>query len=144
MLDVGHRKTVVSVTYRDLIAFAEALDTSSASEVALRNAAARAYYGVYHCALEAADSVDCRAPLSSFKGSSHQNLRDFWGDVGVGDEFSSERKAVSYMLRQAHTIRCMADYNLDEEFNAETLNSHMSLCNKIIHRISNIKEGVGA
>lgn len=144
MLGIGHRKTVVSVTYQDLIAFAEAVDTSSASEVALRNAAARAYYGAYHCALEAADSVDFRAPLSSFGGASHQNLRDFWGDVGAGDEFSSERKSVSYMLRQTHTIRCMADYNLDEEFNAETLNMHMSLCNRIIEKISTIKEGVGA
>ena len=134
----------MSVTYHDFIASAEAMNVNPSLEVDRRTAASRAYYGVYHCALQTANSVGSDAPLSSFSGSSHEKLRCFYSDENMRDEFAKRRRAVGYMLKQAHMVRCLADYRLSEDFSDVTLEAHLIACKRIIDKISLIADEVEA
>lgn len=134
----------MSVTYLDIFSSTDNIREAGSGEVYRRTSASRAYYGAYHCALRYANEVGAGVPLSSYVGGTHQVLSDFYSDPNSKDEFAKRRKSIGYMLKQAHVIRCLADYELDEDFSEEALNGHVAQCLMIAEKVRKVAEEVGA
>ncbi|MEH6566958.1 MAG: hypothetical protein V7756_16675 [Halopseudomonas sp.] len=128
----------MSIAYADFLASAEAIHASSSGEVDYRNTASRAYYAAYHFAVDSAGSVGAAQPLASFVGGTHECLREFYANPASKDVLCRRRQSVGYMLRQAHEIRCLADYRLDEGFDSAMAEAQLASCRLIISRVAAI------
>ncbi|QBR52646.1 hypothetical protein [Erwinia sp. QL-Z3] len=102
----------MSVRGKDFLEFANRC-VDEGSEIGYRNAMGRAYYGVYH-------EVSCILEKAIFVHT-HQSIRDYLTTTSwlKGNEPFEKMKliALGSRLKQMHTKRVAADYDLLETFN---------------------------
>jgi len=102
------------VDYKDFLTSASEMIEKGGSEIDLRNSMSRAYYGLYHLALNYADAVSM-PPVSAFKGPTHEKLSSFFeGNLSADKDLRLKMRGIGYSLKQYHRKRCKADYCLDE------------------------------
>lgn len=103
----------MAVTHNEFIQEAiRLLDGGPSSEITHRSAIGRAYYGVYHCALNYADSL-LDVPLSACAGGSHKKVSDYYSNKFAKGDTLKFRK-VGIALLQLHGHRVRADYRLED------------------------------
>lgn len=85
-------------------------------EVDHRNAASRAYYGMYHACQQWCDSLDGFAISGTGRGGVHfrfiQAMADYRGPE------ADKVKSIGNMLKHIKNLRVKADYKLHESFSA--------------------------
>ena len=92
-------------------------------EINYRNAASRAYYSGYHCALPIANNIGIPADA----GGNHASLI-----AAFEKERKLDYKKIGYMLRQCFQIRVKADYQIDENFELGSAETAIEQIDKII------------
>lgn len=90
------------------------LSSGSSEEITFRNVVSRSYYGVYHCALMYADTINV-PPLSACGGSSHKKISDFYKDFISKDRNETLKfRKIGIKLLQLHGQRIKSDYLVSE------------------------------
>ncbi|MBH3307885.1 hypothetical protein I5P84_00265 [Pseudomonas mosselii] len=118
----------MAVVYKDFLDEAKSLLSGASSEIGFRNSMSRAYYSLYHAAVEYADEVHV-PPVSSQSGPVHKNLRAFYTDGLYSDKaLQSKMKRVGYSLKVLHEGRCKADYELSASVPAIDADVHLQRC----------------
>jgi hypothetical protein len=103
------------VSYEDFsgVAF-DLLNATPQTECGLRSSISRAYYGLYHVALEYADSVSL-PPVSDTVGPVHAKLGAYFQKHMDHDKkIRMHMKQIGWSLKGLHELRCLADYRLSE------------------------------
>jgi uncharacterized protein (UPF0332 family) len=116
----------MSVTYRDLLASAEALATGG-SEIDWRNSASRAYYAAYHRARDSACYCPDNGHLRMGAHEALSNRFDLHAKNGA--------KSISLVLQAMKRSRHQADYDLSGEFDRNICSEQIAHCNRLIDRL---------
>lgn len=126
----------MAVDYSNFITEAtEALESQEASEIKCRCSISRAYYGLYHLALEYADSVSV-PPVSDCSGPVHKNLAAYYqGSYDSDEAIKMKHRRIGYILKQLHENRVKADYKIDKICDKVEAVSHLSRCNQVIQLV---------
>ena len=99
----------------------------------------RAYYALYHIAVEHADEVHV-PPVSALAGPVHQNLRAFYIDGLYADKvLQSKMKRVGYSLKVLHEGRCKADYDLKASVAAIDADLHYKRCEASVNLVEELR-----
>ncbi|MGE6992853.1 hypothetical protein ACQKIK_05495 [Pseudomonas sp. NPDC047961] len=99
----------------------------------------RAYYGLYHCALEHADAL-VSPPLSACRGSSHVKVSSFYQDhFAGGRELTRQYRKIGINLLRLHGQRVKADYKLDEDIYVQDAESVLLSCEKLFSELEELK-----
>lgn len=124
----------MSIVPQDFLAEGLRIREASASEISLRSAASRYYYGLYHFAKAFADQNG--AGIDNYYGGTHAKLSDYFdsGSLPEGVKRLQFRK-VAILLRQCHAERCRVDYQLGDGYKAEHLDGHVLSCDACIQAI---------
>ena len=114
------------VDFAMFVAEAESsMNAQESSEIKLRCAISRAYYGTYHLALSYADTIALPA-ISDCAGPTHRKLSAFFeGSMDKDRAVRLRLKKIGYVLKQLHESRVTADYRLDESVSQEDAESFM-------------------
>lgn len=122
------------ITSKDFLDEAVRVRETSDGEVSLRNASSRYYYGLFHLAKMYADSQG--AGVDNYYGGTHAKLSEYFqsGSLPNGVNGIQFRK-VSILLRQCHSERCRADYQLDETYALGDLENHILRCDSCIQTL---------
>lgn len=108
----------MSTTINELLQLGTALGNCS-SEVEWRSGASRAYYALFHKALEVADSC---LPPNPFHGGEHTRLTDRF----VAHSFKG--KSLAYRLIDMKKVRTLADYKLAYGFSQQEALDLVAAC----------------
>ncbi len=123
------------VTPEQIDSAAVQLCTSSCSEVDVRNAASRSYYGLYHFALRYVDKMAAVSP-ACLAGPTHSKLSQFFSSYSSPPrEKAMKVKRVGILLRKCHKARCDADYELSTDFTSAELDLCRRDCDTAIDTI---------
>lgn len=99
----------------------------------------RAYYSLYHVALEYADKVHV-PPVSTLSGPAHKGLRSFYIDGLYPDKvMQTKLKKVGYALKVLHEGRCKADYSLLSTVSAIDAGTHFRQCESNIKLVEELR-----
>lgn len=129
----------MSVSYRDFLDDAKDFLNSGVSEIRFRNSVSRAYYSLYHVALQHADEVKL-PPVSSQTGPTHQNLRAYYMNGLYADKaLQNKMKKVGYNLKVLHEARCKADYHLGATVTALDADAHLKRCELMIELVEELR-----
>ncbi|MCI1676643.1 MAG: hypothetical protein LKK36_06295 [Ewingella americana] len=138
------------ITHADFLDVArKSLDNSG--EQWVRNSISRAYYCMFHTALQLSDGfipeVDKSGSLLS--GGTHKRFADYLCDGQAAATYSLdcvELKKIGLKLRTAHHRRVLADYKLTRKINKidaiSTMQDAEELGDKVIELLS-VKKSVG-
>ncbi|MDV9032716.1 hypothetical protein Q7C30_011485 [Pseudomonas sp. RAC1] len=129
----------MSVSYKDFLDDAKDFLSHGASEIRFRNSVSRAYYSLYHVALQHADEVKL-PPVSSQTGPTHKNLRAYYADGLYSDKtLQVKMKRVGYALKALHEARCKADYQLGSNVTALDADAHLKRCELMIALVEELR-----
>ncbi|UUJ42380.1 hypothetical protein L1A22_08805 [Pseudomonas extremaustralis] len=113
-------------------------------EISYRCAISRSYYGVYHAALNFADTVSV-PPLSSMGGSSHRKLSSYFeGSFHEDKDLRLKYRKLGYSLKQLHDMRCRADYELGGPISRADAEIHIERCDLRISEIEGLSKAIAA
>lgn len=102
----------MSILGSDLLGSAKKIfESAEACEVDFRNAISRAYYGMYHMALESLQNVP------NFSGNHHSSLFGYMSNTAEtkSEPFDSHKlKLLAYKLKQQRNARNDADYRIKD------------------------------
>lgn len=127
----------MSSVHMDFFISAEKMLSQANGEVCYRNSISRAYYSLYHAALEHANTVSV-PPLSDIRGSTHQKLSGFYTKDYKSKSSKLELVKIGTNLMRLHAKRCMADYELDEEITPADAQMHLDICKQMLQLIEKI------
>lgn len=131
------------VEYKDFLEEADFLLAQVESEIKSRAAISRAYYGLYHLALEYGDATRS-VPVSALGGTSHVKLAHyFMEEAGTGQADKVRHRKVGYALQQLHRLRCVADYKLDQDVHRAAAEAALLKCRNIASDIDALFVGAG-
>lgn len=135
----------MAVDYAHFINEAEfSLSVSDGSEIKCRSAVSRAYYGVYHAALEYADSLG-DIPVSACGGSTHKKLWAFYKENLDSDrDLRMKLRKVGYVLKQLHELRVTADYRLQETISIEDAECQLTRSRTLLEAVEQLKASKAA
>lgn len=129
----------MAVVYKDFLGEAKAFLSGASAEIGFRCSMSRAYYSLYHAALQHGDEVKI-PPVSSQSGPVHGNLRAFYIDGLYSDKaLQSKMKRVGYSLKVLHEGRCKADYELDATVQAIDADVHLQRCEANIKLVEELR-----
>jgi len=94
---------------------------SSSSEIDFRNAVSRAYYSVYHSALQ--NSIRIGLPQYA-TGSTHERLVESFKNNG--------HKPIAYRVADHHRKRCIADYKTEVDLSHAQAHSQILSMEQLI------------
>ena len=120
----------MSTSDLDLLTFSESSLSSDASEVALRAAISRGYYGAFHHAKSFAIRHNLPAAPTRFRGSHEKVIYRFL-------DFSNG--AILPMLLKQKLLRVKADYKLDQTVSLEESRLHVTSCRKLTDALAVIE-----
>lgn len=110
----------------------KSLDSENCSEVTFRNAGSRAYYAIYHKALNKANEIDADANITEKTGTHDQ--------LAIRLERHSHRgKIFATKLRRLKRTRNRCDYNLNEDIDKEFAEQHIHFVKKALEDLKYIK-----
>jgi hypothetical protein len=133
----------MSVTYREFLDIAKSL-IGSGTEIGDRCAASRAYYGLYHCALEYADTVSM-PPISACAGPTHKTLRCFFeDDLNPDRGVRLKMRSLGVRLKQLHEFRVSADYYVRDQFGEIDAQSTVHRCEVAVEDVLKLKQSKAA
>lgn len=122
----------------------EILNNLTDGEINYRCAISRSYYGVYHAALDFADTISV-PPLSSMGGSSHRKLSSYFeGNYHESKELRLKYRKLGYCLKQLHDMRCRADYELSGPITRADAEIHIERCDLRISEIEDLSKSLAA
>ncbi|WP_417797106.1 hypothetical protein [Stutzerimonas nitrititolerans] len=99
----------------------------------------RAYYGLYHCALEHADAL-VAPPLSACGGGSHAKVSSFYQDHYAGDrDLTRQYRKIGINLLRLHGQRVKADYKLVESVFIQDSESVLLSCESLFAQLIQLK-----
>lgn len=113
------------INYKDFTSVSHQLLTAQpCTEAGLRSSMSRAYYGLYHAALQYADTISV-PPVSDTIGPVHAKLGAYY-QLPTQCEKSVKlmMRQIGYSLKALHELRCKADYQLDtkiDQLEADTV-----------------------
>lgn len=119
----------MSTSDQELLDFSESILVQGVPEATLRASISRGYYGVYHKALELANTL--RLPLPDKATGSHEKL--ILRLKGIDDG------TLQAMLRKAKMMRVGADYKLSQDVTYEESSLHLASCKRLAQHIAMIK-----
>lgn len=129
----------MAVGYKDFLTDAKEFLVGASGEIRFRNSMSRAYYALYHIAVEHADEIHLPA-VSSLAGPVHKNLRAFYMDGLYSDKvLQSKMKRVGYSLKVLHEGRCKADYELGESVAAIDADLHYQRCEANVRLVEELR-----
>ena len=113
-------------------------DAAESSEVVLRNAASRLYYGFFHAAGSYACVLD--ENYGSYGGRTHERLIHFFKNrpAFVNGKQNLTHRQISIWLRQARQARCLADYEIEYHFVKADYDAQLKLCEESLSRIQEL------
>lgn len=139
----------MTITAKDFFDFATVLaDKNTPSEIDLRTAGSRAYYGAFHSTVsivELCEDVDIKAGMHKISTARLKkgNLIEFGAE-------NNKVKSIGVMLDQIRDIRAGADYRLKEDFSKHDTDLCLLQAKRIMQRteevletIANSKQGSG-
>lgn len=103
------------------------------SEISLRSAVSRAYYGAYHYV-----SNKLKGDIPDYPCGDHEKVvRYLKSQIASNQEDHDPQtmKRLSYMLTQLKTERRIADYELDKSIHEATTKNSVCLAKKILEMI---------
>ncbi|MBD1590165.1 hypothetical protein [Pseudomonas typographi] len=112
----------MSTSDLDILYFSESILSSSASEVVLRAAISRGYYGAFHHAKSFARRHELPAAPTRYRGSHEKIIYRFL-------DFSDH--TILPMLKKQKMLRVKADYELEQSFSFEESRLHVASCRKL-------------
>ncbi len=112
----------MSTSDQELIAFSESFLAQGVSEVALRAAISRSYYGVFHQCKKVADAYELPSASQKYRGSHERTIYRF---LGFGDDTTVG------MLRKHKMMRVKADYQLSDEITLDEASMHVASCRRL-------------
>lgn len=135
----------MSLNYTDFMSQSrDVLNNLTDGEISYRCAISRSYYGVYHAALDFADTVSV-PPLSCVGGSSHRKLSSYFeGSFHEDKDLRLKYRKLGYCLKQLHDMRCRADYELDGPITRADAEIHIERCELRINEIESLSKAIAA
>lgn len=115
----------MSITRNDLMKLATAL-AKGQTECEWRSGASRAYYSVFHKALEAADNC---LPPNPYRGGEHERLTERFS------LHSNAGKSLAYRLIDLKKVRTLADYKLNHSFGQQDAADLIANCPSVERQI---------
>ncbi|CAI3789431.1 hypothetical protein AHFPHNDE_03127 [Pseudomonas sp. MM227] len=129
----------------DLLSYAALLNQNDAlTEVERRNIVGRAYYSVFHSALELVE-FDLKIDLSEIKASTHASLF-----LALKSHATSNRplmtklQALSRELKALHGHRVISDYYLSKTVTQTTVELVLAEASRLSRRISELQSTAAA
>lgn len=112
------------------------IGSGSLTEIACRNVISRAYYGLYHCALQHADTI-LTPPLSACGGGSHVKVSSFYsGHVCKTRDETVKYRKIGINLLQLHGQRVRSDYRLDENIDLADAEAVLVRCDSLFSELT--------
>ncbi|EAA3799217.1 hypothetical protein DOQ73_23470 [Salmonella enterica subsp. enterica] len=123
----------MEVTYKDFLDFANSqLAKESLSPFEVRNAVSRAYYALYHRALERADELSIPKVRVENAGS-HAALAKRIASLG------DSGKSLASQLDKAKKVRVNCDYFLEERINHKRAEFYLASVQDLISKIDRLE-----
>lgn len=118
----------MGIHYRQFFEYAAEAVKVEDCEFSWRNSMSRSYYAVYHAALTYADSVSV-PPVSDFSGPTHRKLSLYFEGSMLADiDTRRNFRRLGYCLKQLHSGRVDADYELGIGIALSKAQDHVSRC----------------
>jgi uncharacterized protein (UPF0332 family) len=129
----------------DLLDYATLLNQSeSLTEVERRNVVGRAYYSVFHSALEFVE-YDLKVDLSEIKASTHARLFSALKTYATSNySLKNKLQALSRELKALHSHRVISDYYLSMTVTQATVELVLAEASRLSRRISELQSAAAA
>lgn len=109
----------MAINSSDIFQLAASQLDASACEAEYRNLMGRAYYSVYHKAIEFHDALPSPGNVP-YKTGSHATLRLKLQNPTVDNETADKSRVLGRMILSLHKRRCEADYDLHKSFEKQS------------------------
>lgn len=106
------------------------------TEISMRNSASRAYYAAYHASLPLADGLPRFADIRGGMHRQHIESLKSSSDLAV--------KGIALKLNECLNVRHIADYQLTDEFDSDTVKQQLRIVEKILERIDRLSSNSSA